>query len=178
MPGDNIELSERELEILSLVATGASNKEIAQQLFISANTVKVHLRNIFSKIEVSSRTEAAMYAVNAGLVPGTPTEEKLHEEAHPKAEAESLEVMPGTSDSTTTLVLRRPNRVTLVWAFLIFIIVAAVTVAFLFWRFTLPTVASLPSATDSPRWQFLASMPTARYSLALAAYENTLCAIA
>ena len=62
------ELSERELEILRLVATGAGNKEIAQKLFISTNTVKVHIRNIFTKIGASSRTEAAMYAVRTGLV--------------------------------------------------------------------------------------------------------------
>src|SRR3990172_6090173 len=61
-------LSEREREILYLVATGVSNKQIAQALHISTNTVKVHLRNIFSKIEVASRTEAAMFAVGAGLV--------------------------------------------------------------------------------------------------------------
>ena len=70
MPNDVNNLSEREQEILRLLATGASNKEIAYFLHISANTVKVHLRNIYSKIGVTSRTEAAMHAVRDGYVSG------------------------------------------------------------------------------------------------------------
>ncbi len=61
-------LSQREQEILSLLATGASNKDIATRLNISPNTVKVHLRNIYSKIKVSSRAEATLHAVKSGLV--------------------------------------------------------------------------------------------------------------
>jgi len=61
-------LSERELEILSLVAQGKSNKEIASELFISVNTVKVHLAKIFQRIGVASRTEATLVAFRLGLV--------------------------------------------------------------------------------------------------------------
>lgn len=62
------QLSEREREILKLVATGATNQQIAGDLGISINTVKVHVRNIFGKIGAGSRTEATLYAVRSGLV--------------------------------------------------------------------------------------------------------------
>lgn len=65
---NNTTLTSRELEILSLIAEGKSNKEIAAELFISINTVKVHVSNIFQKIEVSSRTEATLYAIENGIV--------------------------------------------------------------------------------------------------------------
>ena len=61
-------LSNRELEILKLVAQGKSNKELASELFISVNTVKVHLSNIFQKLNVSSRAEAIVYAIETGLI--------------------------------------------------------------------------------------------------------------
>jgi LuxR family maltose regulon positive regulatory protein len=61
-------LSERELEILRLVAEGLSNREIAQQSYISTGTVKVHLKHIFRKLEVDNRTEAAARARQLNLI--------------------------------------------------------------------------------------------------------------
>lgn len=62
-------LTERELVVLRLVASGASNVEIAEKLTISVNTVKSHLRSILDKLQLENRTQAATYAVNHGLVP-------------------------------------------------------------------------------------------------------------
>ncbi len=61
-------LTERELSILRLVGRGLSNKQIGKNLFISDRTVQAHLSNIFSKLGVSSRTEAVMYAVRKGWI--------------------------------------------------------------------------------------------------------------
>ena len=61
-------LSDRELEVLRLVARGMSNKDIAAELVIAENTVKNHVRNILEKLQLRSRMEAAMYAVREKLV--------------------------------------------------------------------------------------------------------------
>ncbi len=61
-------LSEREQEILALVATGASNKEIAGELFITEGTVKNHVTNILGKLGVRDRTQAALKAREIGLI--------------------------------------------------------------------------------------------------------------
>jgi len=66
--GEILPLTQREQEVLGLVATGASDKEIADDLFISLNTVKSHVRNILAKLEVNSRREAARLAKRRGLV--------------------------------------------------------------------------------------------------------------
>jgi DNA-binding CsgD family transcriptional regulator/pimeloyl-ACP methyl ester carboxylesterase len=60
-------LSEREVEVVRLLAQGRTNRQIADDLFISLNTVSYHLRNIFSKTRASNRTEAAAFAFQAGL---------------------------------------------------------------------------------------------------------------
>jgi DNA-binding NarL/FixJ family response regulator len=61
-------LTERELFVLRLVASGASNQEIAQKLSISVNTVKSHLKNILDKLQLENRTQAATYALKHGLI--------------------------------------------------------------------------------------------------------------
>jgi len=67
-PGTVLRLTERELDVLRLVAQGHSNKEIAARLFISENTVKNHVRNMLEKLQLHSRMEAVMYAVKEKLL--------------------------------------------------------------------------------------------------------------
>ena len=62
------DLSPREMEVLQLVAQGSTNREIANSLFISENTVKTHLRSIMEKLHLANRSQAAAYAVKKGLV--------------------------------------------------------------------------------------------------------------
>jgi DNA-binding NarL/FixJ family response regulator len=61
-------LTDREMDILRLVGKGLTNKEIGRNLYISDRTVQAHLSNIFSKLNVSSRTEAVMHAVRKGWI--------------------------------------------------------------------------------------------------------------
>jgi len=61
-------LTDRELEVLNLVARGLNNREIARDLYISENTVKNHVRNILEKLQLHSRMEAVMYAVREKLL--------------------------------------------------------------------------------------------------------------
>ena len=68
MPDSAAALSERELEVLHLVAQGLANHEIATRLFISEKTVKSHVSSILAKLEVSDRTQAAVFAWRHGLI--------------------------------------------------------------------------------------------------------------
>ena len=88
-------LSERELEIVALVADGLTNREIAARIYLSPNTVKVHLRNIFTKTGVASRTELTVLAMQAGWieVPGIVVAPTPAEPSLPAAET----VEPATS---------------------------------------------------------------------------------
>jgi NarL family two-component system response regulator LiaR len=66
------ELSERELEVLRLIAEGRSNAEIAQKLVLSEKTVKGHVSNILGKLQLADRTQAAVFAWREGVVRKTP----------------------------------------------------------------------------------------------------------
>ena len=175
---NKVELSERELEILKLVATGASNKEIAQQLYISANTVKVHLRNIFAKINATTRTEAAMYAVQIGLVQTAPDLVSMVS-SQPDEVDEPAEGAYSTSQDLSEQDKPKGWRRYTGWAALAVILVLALVGV---WAVTArepssPAVAGLSTPAVEARWQVKARLPVPRAGLAVAAVDNALYAI-
>ncbi|NJD60486.1 MAG: hypothetical protein FIA98_13915, partial [Anaerolineae bacterium] len=181
MPIDNPnELSERELEILKLVATGVSNKEIAQQLFISQNTVKVHIRNIFTKINAASRTEAAMYAVRIGFVETISPQIQVQDDGM-KSEGQGLsttggKIPPLEFDQTS----KRTGRRQLIRYLGISILVIAVVILgsiYLPKAIGQGNTSSPPTLTPQVQWYELAGPPTPRKGLAVVNYENVLYAI-
>jgi DNA-binding CsgD family transcriptional regulator len=66
---ETLGISDRELEVLALLAAGGSNKEIARRLEVSPNTVKTHVTKLFAKLEASRRTEAIRRARELGMIP-------------------------------------------------------------------------------------------------------------
>jgi len=62
------ELTEREIEVLRQLAHGSTNREIAEALFISEETVKTHIGNILSKLHLAHRTQAVIYAIKQGII--------------------------------------------------------------------------------------------------------------
>jgi DNA-binding CsgD family transcriptional regulator len=179
----NTELSVRELEILRLVATGASNKEIAQKLFISTNTVKVHLRNIFSKIGVESRTEAAMYAVTSGIL--TTDQGLLNNSVQAGGfdssinrditVSEGAQIGVGKSESKLSR-----NRfwilITLLFAGMIILVIYLLVLPRI--RLNQVNEISLSTSGNEQRLQILSSMPTARTNMAVVVQDDQIYVIA
>jgi DNA-binding CsgD family transcriptional regulator len=155
------ELTDREREILKLLATGSSNKEIARDLFISSNTVKVHLRNIFAKIGAASRTEAAMYAVHSGLVKS---------QAIPESTDGAVTGTAASEAPTSSRPIIRVASVTTVLAVLIIVTVIGILLARQ--QANLGINTNPPVPTLESRWQSLADLPVARTGFAATAYEN------
>jgi DNA-binding CsgD family transcriptional regulator len=153
-------LTERELEVLRLVATGASNQQIARELFISVNTVKVHLRNIFTKLDVQSRTEATLYAIREGWLEGV----QLPEEGEAQPPRPRFTWQLGVAIVAVSLlvmgiisqVVPRPSS----------------NLALL----TPEAVVATVSASVQ-RWKARAPLPMPRSGLALVAYEGQVYAI-
>jgi DNA-binding CsgD family transcriptional regulator/N-acetylneuraminic acid mutarotase len=174
------ELSEREIGILKLVATGASNKEIAQKLFISSNTVKVHLRNIFTKIGVASRTEAAMYAVRIGLVETERAQILSQNGSLHNMDRSDLPLEP--SIPTNLFLDKEINNKKLYIRYIVifgvlFLILAILGGIYLRYK-TIPSEAlAHPTSTPRVQWFELPGLPTPRSGLALSNYENQVFAI-
>ncbi len=165
------ELSERELEILKLVATGASNKEIAKQLVISPNTVKVHLRNIFSKIDVVSRTEATLYALKIGLI---------RPEMAAAPEGENL--LSGAAATVEVQPLPWHRQTGVRW--LVGVLIALLVMAVIWfsggsrWFLAEGISPEEEAAASLNRWFELAPLPQGRSHMALERYESLIFLIA
>ena len=72
LPPTKDPLTDRELDVLKLVAQGLTNQEIADQLVISEGTVRTHVSNILSKLHLANRTQAALFALREGYTPLNP----------------------------------------------------------------------------------------------------------
>jgi DNA-binding CsgD family transcriptional regulator len=166
-------LSKREQEILELVARGLTNQEIARDLVITLNTVKVHLRNIFAKLEANSRTEAIVKAAQAGWIAVSGMEEA-------EATAEAAPALP-------------PEPALAPWQRVYFFVAAVLVLAILLLPGVFSRLEAQPAANDlsdvrrqrlgAParvevsRWTGLAPLPEPRSRLALVAVDDRLAAI-
>lgn len=179
LPIDN-PLSEREMEVSRLLVTGATNSEIARALVISPQTVKVHLRNVFEKLQVSSRTEASMVLLQRGwlTMPGV--------QVAAGAPAAALDASPAGPQPLADL-----PEVPQLWqlgvlAGALLVCVMALLLPGLLGRAKSPvgllsdsgqTVIGKPAVEILPRWETHAALPSARSRLAVAQVGHAIYAL-
>lgn len=158
---ENSSLSDREREILQLVSQGKSNKEIASDLFISVNTVKVHVSNVYEKIGVSSRTEATLYAIENGIVDSPAfIIQPLDDQGLSSSPIEALE-----NPKTTHGWLKKYWRLTLVLLVSIFVIILVALPSVPIFT-TTPITNALDEALNQNRMELLNKMLTPRIGFA------------
>jgi len=176
-------LSEREMEILKLVVTGATNQQIALALIISVNTVKAHLRNIFAKLGVESRTEATLYAIQHGLVQvaQSPAEATLPAGERELLNSLATQVASLPSSGFAHWPLFPLQRALMLVALLIVIIVAVwprarATSSPIGGRLVdVPKTSSQGAQPEhASRWQTKAQMPTSRARFAQAQVDGAI----
>jgi len=176
-------LTERQLEIVALVAEGLTNREIAAQLFISHNTVKVHLRNIFAKTGVASRTELSMLAMREGWVAVSKSDDNLAPvEVEVRDDEEAAEEQAAAEEAASAF--RLPDWPRVRWIALGIGLVLALVILFLPPRQTVDVSGSgstqalvdnpvandpAPVAAEGDGWKELPPLPVRRARFGTAA---------
>ncbi len=179
MPELGEPLSDRELEVLRCMSRGAGNKEIAAELFISENTVKVHLRNIFTKLGAASRTEATAVALQQGVIvmPGVELPGNGNSTAvttplpHPPSDAPvaPIDNTASTESTVSTAPISSPTRRRLIIVAISLTAVALLMLVVLIRQFN-PTASATPPPYESvdlgENWATLRPLPSPRSGLA------------
>jgi DNA-binding CsgD family transcriptional regulator/N-acetylneuraminic acid mutarotase len=186
MDQDRIEpLSSRELELIEALSRGLSNREIARELCISPNTVKAHLRKIYTKLNVSSRTEATLVALRMGWVG---LDASSAEESAGQGAAQEGEERESITAATAPERREIPAPPLALWK-RVYLVVCALLVAAGSWLTWPVRVEQTGPFSDRPaqvepaapwsetRWEGLTQMPTPRTRLAVAAWRGRVYAI-